>query len=134
MTTFQLLPPQADGCACTDVESEDSNSPESEDEDDDSASGSRPPGQPKPMTTRQAVLASMVDSSHVSLGMFSSVMAPTRHCIDFPSLQGKAEAVKRRSSTNLNLRYGGRKRRESGKILQRRNWRMRRYVFIIGFR
>lgn len=54
--------------ARSDVESEDSISPESEDEDDESASGSRPPGQPKPMTTRQAVLASMVDSSHVSLG------------------------------------------------------------------
>lgn len=50
-----------------DIESEDPMSPESEDE-DESASGSRPPGQPKPMTTRQAVLASMVDSSHVSLG------------------------------------------------------------------
>jgi len=54
--------------ARSDVESEDSVSPESEDEGDDSASGSRLPGQPKPMTTRQAVLASMVDSSHVSLG------------------------------------------------------------------
>jgi hypothetical protein len=51
-----------------DIESEDSMSPESEDDQADSASGSRPPGQAKPMTTRQAVLASMVDSRHVSLG------------------------------------------------------------------
>lgn len=51
-----------------DIESEDSMSPESEDDQADSASGSRLPGQAKPMTTRQAVLASMVDSSHVSLG------------------------------------------------------------------
>jgi hypothetical protein len=51
------------------IESEDSASPESEDE-DGSMSGSRPPGQPKPMTTRQAVLASMVDSSHVALGIY----------------------------------------------------------------
>ncbi|KAJ3576369.1 hypothetical protein NP233_g459 [Leucocoprinus birnbaumii] len=50
-----------------DIESEDSMSPESE-EDDGSASGSRPSGRAKPMTTRQAVLASMVDSSHVALG------------------------------------------------------------------
>lgn len=51
-----------------DTELEDSTFPESEDE-DDSVSGSRPPGQIKPMTTRQAVLASRIDSSHVSLGV-----------------------------------------------------------------
>jgi len=50
-----------------DTELEDSTFPESEDE-DDSVPGSRPPGQIKPMTTRQAVLASRIDSSHVSLG------------------------------------------------------------------
>ncbi|KXN86823.1 INO80 complex subunit 2 [Leucoagaricus sp. SymC.cos] len=51
----------------SDIESEDSLSPESEDE-DGSMSGSRPPSHPKPMTARRAVLAGMVDSSHVSLG------------------------------------------------------------------
>ncbi|KAL9710039.1 hypothetical protein Ac2012v2_007101 [Leucoagaricus gongylophorus] len=50
----------------SDTELEDSTFPESEDE-DGSVLGLRPPGQPRPMTTRQAVLASRIDSSHVSL-------------------------------------------------------------------
>lgn len=60
-----------------DTELEDSTFPESEDE-DGSVLGLRPPGQPRPMTTRQAVLASRIDSSHVSLGACLVISLPNR--------------------------------------------------------
>jgi len=61
-----------------DIESEDPTSPESESEDDDemeppsrsTGTPSAGPTGPKAMTTRQAVLAAVVDPSHVSLSMF----------------------------------------------------------------
>lgn len=61
-----------------DIESEDPTS-QSESEDGDSGlqSASRSTGTPsagtKPMTTRQAVLASVVDSTHVSLSALQSL-------------------------------------------------------------
>jgi len=55
-----------------DIESEDPTSPSASDEDVSTQGGpSRSTGTPtvstRPLTTRQAVLASMVDASHVSL-------------------------------------------------------------------
>ncbi|EKM78739.1 hypothetical protein AGABI1DRAFT_114341 [Agaricus bisporus var. burnettii JB137-S8] len=86
----------------SDIESEDSMSPESEDDQADSASGSRLPGQAKPMTTRQAVLASMVDSSHVSLGENNRGKKKTLNESEL-ALRREETARKRKSVTEKKL-------------------------------
>lgn len=62
-----------------DIESEDPTSPEESEEEVSNSGGPTrtavaPAGAKRPLTTRQAVLASMVDPTHVSLSEYASQM------------------------------------------------------------